>query len=212
MSRIVRSALAVAAGVAALAGGVTVAAADEARPQLAPAATTTAVSTSAGDPGDARAAATAAPAPSAVQLRAAHSDKCLTIPNASLRNGVNSVQSACAADAGNQQIDLVPTGAGTFELRFGHSGKCLDVEAAGTKSGTVVQQWWCVGAQNQRWRLVMVDIANELYELRPAHTPAAMNRCLDVESSSKADGAAARLWACNGSAAQQWRVHPATAA
>ncbi|MFF8293293.1 RICIN domain-containing protein [Streptomyces sp. NPDC016309] len=210
MSRIVRSALAVAAGVAALAGGVTVAVADEARPQPTPAATT--VSTATVNAGDARAAATAASTPSAVQLRAVHSDKCLTTPDASLRNGVNSVQSTCVADAENQRIDMVPTGAGTFELRFGHSGKCLDVEAAGTTTGTVVQQWWCVGKPNQHWRLVMVDITNELYELRPAHTPAGTNRCLDIASASKDDGAVARLWACNGTPAQQWRIHPVTAA
>ncbi|MEU2109919.1 RICIN domain-containing protein [Streptomyces sp. NPDC019507] len=208
MSRIVRSALAVAAGAAALAGTVTVAVADEARPEPAPAPT--AVATSAVDAADARAAA--ASAPSAVQLRAVHSDKCLTTPNASLRNGVNSVQSSCVADAENQRIDLVPTGAGTFELRFGHSGKCLDAEGSGTKSGTAVQQWWCVGAQNQRWRMVMVDIAKKAYELRPAHAPLTSNLCVDIESASKTDGAVARLWACNGTPAQQWRIHPVTAA
>ncbi|MEU0670205.1 RICIN domain-containing protein [Streptomyces lavendulocolor] len=210
MSRIVRSALAVAAGVAALAGGVTVAVADEARPQPTPAATT--VSTTTVDAGGARAVAAAAAAPSAVQLRAVHSDKCLTTPNASLRNGVNTVQSTCVADAENQRVDMVPTGAGTFELRFAHSGKCLDAEAAGTATGTVVQQWWCVGKPNQQWRLVMVDITNELYELRPAHTPAGMSRCVDIESASKNDGAIARLWACNGTPAQQWRIHTVTAA
>ncbi|MFJ6948406.1 RICIN domain-containing protein [Streptomyces wuyuanensis] len=210
MSRIVRSALAIAAGVAALAGTVTVAVADETRPEPTPAPT--AVATSAVDAAAARAAAVAASAPSAVQLRAVHSDKCLTTPNASLRNGVNSVQSTCVADAENQRIDLVPTGAGTFELRFGHSGKCLDAEGAGTKSGTAVQQWWCVGAQNQRWRMVMVDIAKEAYELRPAHAPLTSNLCVDIESASKTDGADARLWACNGTPAQQWRIHPVTAA
>ncbi|MFC8918370.1 RICIN domain-containing protein [Streptomyces sp. NPDC047821] len=210
MSRIVRSALAVAAGVAALAGGVTVAVADEARTPSTPTATT--VSTATVAPADARAAAAAVASAPGVQLRAAHSDQCLTIPGASLRNGVNTVQSACADDAVNQRVDLVPTGAGTFELRFGHSGKCLDVEGAGIKTGTPVQQWWCVGADNQRWRMVMVDIAKELYELRPAHLAADTNRCLDVESASKADGASARLWACNGSPAQQWRIHPVTAA
>ncbi|QGV77285.1 RICIN domain-containing protein [Streptomyces ficellus] len=215
MSRIVRSALAVAAGVAALAGGVTVAVADEARPQPTPnatVATSTTVAAAGVDAADARAAAVAAAPLPAVQLRAAHSDKCLTTPNASLRNGVNTVQSTCLPDAENQRVDMVPTGAGTFELRFGHSGKCLDVEAAGTATGTVVQQWWCVGKPNQQWRLVMVDIANELYELRPAHTPTGTNRCLDIESGSKTDGAVARLWACNGTAAQQWRIQPVTAA
>lgn len=190
MSRIIRSVLAVGASVAALAGSVTVAAADE-------------TPTPSG---------AAAAVPSAVQLKAEHSGQCLTIAKASLRNGANAVQSACADDAGNQQFDMVSTGAGTFELRAKHSGKCLEVEGAGIKTGSVVQQWWCGGLQHQRWRLAMVDIAKELYELRPAHTAQDMNRCLDVASASKEDGASAQLWACNGTAAQKWRIQPVTAA
>lgn len=190
MSRIIRSVLAIGASAAVLAAGVTVAvAADE------PSAPTAAVA-----------------APSAVQLKAEHSGKCLSIGNASLRNGTNASQSTCADDAENQKFDMVPTGAGTFELKFKHSGKCLEVESSGTKTGTVVQQWWCVGTQNQRWRLVMADIANELYELHPAHTPANLNRCLDVTSASTADGAGVQLWACNGTSAQKWRIQPVTAA
>lgn len=192
MSRIVRSVLAIGASAAVLAAGVTVAVAAD-----TPSAPT---------------AAAAAAAPSAVQLKAEHSGKCLTIANAALRNGTNATQSPCVADAENQKLDMVPTGAGTFELKFRHSGKCLDVENSGTATGTVVQQWWCVGVQNQRWRLVMTDIANELYELRPAHTPATLNRCLDVTSGSTADGAGVQLWGCNGTSAQKWRIQPVTAA
>ncbi|MEU9232321.1 RICIN domain-containing protein [Streptomyces subrutilus] len=191
MSRIVRSVLAIGASTAVLAAGVTVAVAAD-------------------KPSTPTAAAVAAP--SAVQLKAEHSGKCLSIGNAGLRNGINASQSTCAGDAENQKFDMVPTGAGTFELKFKHSGKCLDVESSGTTTGTVVQQWWCVGAQNQRWRLVMTDIANELYELRPAHTPANLDRCLDVTSASTADGAGIQLWSCNGTAAQKWRIQPVTAA
>ncbi|KOU40717.1 hypothetical protein ADK55_31270 [Streptomyces sp. WM4235] len=187
MSRIVRSVLAAGASLAALAGGVTAAVADE-----QPAALAT--------------------APLAVQLKVEHSGQCLTIPKAGMRNGVNAVQSACADGADSQRFDLVSTGAGTFELRAGHSGKCLDVEGAGTSSGTLVQQWWCVEAPQQRWSLAMVDIAKELYELRPAHTPPNVNRCLDIASSGKEDGASAQLSACNGKASQKWRLQPITAA
>ncbi|MFD9534737.1 RICIN domain-containing protein [Streptomyces sp. NPDC060010] len=196
MSRIVRSVLAVGASLVALAGGVTAAVADE---QPAALAAVPAV-------------AAEAAAPSVVQLKVEHSGQCLTIPAVSLRNGVNAVQSACVDGADNQRFNLVPTGAGTFELRAGHSGKCLDVEGAGTSSGTLVQQWWCVEAPQQRWRLAMVDIAKELYELRPAHTPPNVNRCLDIASSGKEDGASAQLSACNGKASQKWRLQPITAA
>ncbi|MEV6954237.1 RICIN domain-containing protein [Streptomyces sp. NPDC051183] len=197
MSRIVRSVLAIGASAAVLAAGVTVAvaAAEPSTPSVTASSVTAAVAS-----------------PPAVQLKAEHSGKCLAIGNASLRNGTNATQSTCADDSENQKFDMVPTGAGTFELKFKHSGKCLDVESSGTTNGTVVQQWWCVGVQNQRWRLVMVDIANELYELRPAHTAANAQRCLNIASAGKDDGAAAQLASCSGSAAQKWRIQPVTAA
>ncbi|MGW2563610.1 RICIN domain-containing protein [Streptomyces sp. NPDC001514] len=193
MSRIVRSVLAVAASVAALAGGVTVAVADETPTPSTP-------------------SAVAAVAPSTVRLKAEHSGQCLTIAKASLRNGTDTVQSACADNAENQRFDMVSTGAGTFELRAKHSGKCVEVEASGTTAGSAVQQYWCGQGKHQNWRLVMVDIAKDLYELRPAHVPQNTTRCLDITSASKEDGAIARLWACNGSAAQKWRIEPVTAA
>ncbi|MEV3987929.1 RICIN domain-containing protein [Streptomyces sp. NPDC049837] len=191
MSRIIRSVLAVGAGVAVLAAGVTVAVADE--PTTAPAAAAPAI----------------APA---VQLKAQHSGQCLTIAKGSLRNGADAVQSACADDADNQQFDMVPTGAGTFELRAKHTGKCLEVQASGITAGSVVQQWWCGGRQNQQWRLRVVDLANELYELQPAHTPRTPTRCLSITSASKDDGAGAQLWPCSGSPAHKWRIQPVTAA
>ncbi|MGW6970360.1 RICIN domain-containing protein [Streptomyces sp. NPDC054952] len=196
MSRIVRSVLAVGASLAALAGGVTAAVADE---QPAALAAVPAV-------------AAEATAPSAVQLKVEHSGQCLTIPTVSMRNGAKAIQSACADGADNQRFDLVPTGAGTFELRAVHSGKCLEAENSGTSAGTLVQQWWCVEAPQQRWSLAMVDIAKELYELRPAHTPPNVNRCLDIAASGKEDGASAQLSACNGKASQKWRLQPITAA
>ncbi|MGA5410344.1 RICIN domain-containing protein [Streptomyces lavendulocolor] len=195
MSRIVRSVLAIGTGVAALAGGLTVAVAVADEPS-APAA----------------ASAAAVAPPTAVRLRAGAGDLCLTIARASLRNGTDATASACADDAENQLFDLVPTGAGTFELRAGHSGKCLEVQSAGTKAGSVVQQWWCGQGQHQRWSMIMVDIAKESYELRPVHTATGTNRCLDIAPVGKDAGASAQLWPCNGSGAQKWRLEPVTAA
>ncbi|MEU2157297.1 RICIN domain-containing protein [Streptomyces sp. NPDC019396] len=193
MSRITRSVLALGASFAALAGGVTVAVADEPSTPPAP-------------------SVAAAVPPSAVRLKAEHSGQCLTITKASLRNGADAVQSVCADDAANQQFDMVATGAGSFELRAKHSGKCLEVQSSGTKTGSVVQQYWCGQGSHQTWRLVMVDIAKELYELRPGHVTQTVNRCLDIASASKDDGARSQLWACNGTAAQKWRIQPVTAA
>ncbi|MGD3105161.1 RICIN domain-containing protein [Streptomyces sp. YGL11-2] len=184
MSRITRVALAIGAGVAALAGSVTTAHADESEPR--PTAGRTAV----------------------VQLQAAHSGQCLTIDNGSFRNGANAVQSQCADGADSQLFELVPTGSATFEVRVKHSGKCLEVENSGTQAGANVQQWWCSGGDQMRWRLVMVDVAKELYELRPLHADL---RCLDIKDASLKEGANAQSWYCNGTAAQRWQLKPATA-
>ncbi|WP_406340272.1 RICIN domain-containing protein [Streptomyces sp. NBC_00648] len=184
MSRIIRGALAVTAGLAALAGTVTaVHAADTTTTTAAEAAT--------------------------VQLQAAHSGQCLTIAKGSLRNGANAVQSTCADGVDSQLFELAPTGDGTLELRPKHSGKCLEVENSGTEGGANIQQWWCSGGTNMRWRPFLVDVAKDLYELRPAHTTAA--RCLDIKSGAVTEGANAQLWYCNGSAAQQWQIKPVKA-
>ncbi|MEV6550946.1 RICIN domain-containing protein [Streptomyces sp. NPDC051597] len=185
MSRIIRAALAATAGLAALAGTATAVHADD---------TTT---------------NNAAPEVATVQLQAAHSGKCLTIDKASLRNGANAVQSTCADGADNQLFEMAPVGDGTLELRPAHSGKCLEVENSGTAGGSNIQQWWCSGGANMRWRPFLVDVAKDLYELRPAHATAA--RCLDIKSGAATDGANAQLWYCNGSAAQQWQIKPVKA-
>ncbi|MFD9796610.1 RICIN domain-containing protein [Streptomyces sp. NPDC059070] len=184
MSRITRVALAATAGLAALAGTVTAVQADD---------TTTAKA--------------AAPEVAVVQLQAAHSGQCLTIEKASLRNGAGAVQSTCADGADNQLFEMAPTGDGTLEVRPAHSGKCLEVENSATNGGSTIQQWWCSGGGNMRWRPFLVDVAKDLYELRPAHTTAP--RCLDIKNGATTDGANAQLYYCNGSAAQQWQIKPA---
>ncbi|WP_053731059.1 RICIN domain-containing protein [Streptomyces sp. WM6378] len=180
MSRTLRAAMALGISVSALSGGAATAYADEA-PRAA------------------------AASPAAVQLQVEHSGQCLTILDASLRNGANAAQSKCDDSLPNQLFHLEPTGSASFEARIEHSGKCLEVENSGTKAGANVQQWWCTEGPQQRWRLVMVDVVNELYELRPTHTT---DRCLDIAGASLKDGANAQSWTCNGTPAQRWRILP----
>ncbi|MCC3776840.1 RICIN domain-containing protein [Streptomyces sp. UNOB3_S3] len=183
MSRITRATLAIGASVAALAGGAGTASADG--------------------------TAARAAAPTAVQLQVEHSGKCLTIDKGSLRNGAEATQAKCADGLDNQLFDVVPTGNATFELRPKHSGKCLEVENSGTDIRANVQQWWCAQLPHQQWRMVMVDVAKESYELRPAH---ALNRCLDVQGGNLDDGANIMLWYCNSTAGQRWKLLPAKSA
>ncbi|WP_167538326.1 RICIN domain-containing protein [Streptomyces albofaciens] len=183
MSRSIRAALAVAGSIAALAGGVTTAHADQATPRAAAASTS-------------------------VQLQLALTGKCLTINKGSFANGANAVQQTCADDLDNQVFELVPTGEGAFEVRARHSGKCLEVENSGKQAGANVQQWWCTGNPQMQWELNMVDMAKELYELRPTHVA---DRCLDIDHAKTDNGANAQSWYCNGTDAQLWRLLPVKA-
>ncbi|MYV93023.1 RICIN domain-containing protein [Streptomyces sp. SID1034] len=182
MSRTLRATLALGVSVTVLSSGATIAHADQATTAKAGAA-----------------------APAAVQLRAEHSGQCLTVVDGSLRNGANAVQSKCDGSLPNQLLKLEPTGSASFEVRIEHSGKCLEVENAGTQNGANVQQWWCSDVPQQRWRLVMVDVVNEIYELRPTH---ATDHCLDIANGSLKDGANAQSWTCNSTPAQRWTILP----
>ncbi|UQA95694.1 RICIN domain-containing protein [Streptomyces halobius] len=147
-------------------------------------------------------------APSVVQFQNEHSGKCLTIAGGRLANGANAVQETCADGADNQAFELIHAGKATFMVRARHSGKCLEVENGGKGPGANVQQWWCVNVPHQRWQLIMVDVANKLYELRPAHVD---NRCAGIAMSSKDDGANTLQWTCNQTTPEHWRLKPVTA-
>ncbi|MFF4602575.1 RICIN domain-containing protein [Streptomyces sp. NPDC001339] len=184
MSRTFRTALTVGVSLAALTGSASTAHAAQATPRAS-----TAV-------------------PSVVQFQNEHSGKCLTIAGGSLGNGANAVQQTCADDADNQAFELTPTGNATFMVRAVHSGKCLEVENSGKGDGANVQQWWCSEGPQMRWRLVMVDTTNKLYELRPAHVD---DRCAGIAMSSKDDDANVLQWTCNQTTPEHWRLKPVMA-
>ncbi|WP_371648578.1 MULTISPECIES: RICIN domain-containing protein [unclassified Streptomyces] len=176
MSRTVRAALAVGASVAALVGSVTTAQAD---------------------PSTSRASAGAS---SYVRLQVEHSGKCLTIQDGAIRNGAYAVQSTCDASADHQLFSLKPAGSGTFELRAKHSGRCL------ASSDIEVGQQWCFDDSSQRWRLMLVEVAKDLYELRPMSAP---DRCLNIDFwKPEEDGTRAMTWECGHDLAR-WRFLPA---
>ncbi|MEV6400218.1 RICIN domain-containing protein [Streptomyces sp. NPDC051907] len=181
MSRTIRAALAVGAGVAALIGGVTPAHAQGSTPVAAvPAGETI------------------------VQLKVVHSGKCLDIDRARTENGVRARQWDCNGTAA-QQWRVIPTDNSSFELRVVASGKCLEVENSGTQWGAAVQQWTCTGGKQMRWRAVLVDQPRKLFQLRPTHTD---GRCLDVDRAMKENGALAQQWECNQTEAQLWQFEP----
>ncbi|GAA0362980.1 RICIN domain-containing protein [Streptomyces blastmyceticus] len=138
-----------------------------------------------------------------VRLRAEHSGKCLTIENARIGNGAYAVQQSCADDLDNQIFELAPTGSASFEVRAKHSGRCMRYNG-----GQGVQQFWCNGDSNERWRVVLVEVAKGLYELRPMSAP---ENCLTIDpDASDNDGAHAITLYCIQHPIQRWRVQPVT--
>ncbi|MEV6400219.1 RICIN domain-containing protein [Streptomyces sp. NPDC051907] len=180
MSRTIRAALAVGASAAALIGSATTAHADQSM---------------------ARAAADGA---SFVRLQAEHSGKCLTIENGSLADRTRAVQSTCDDSLAYQLFRLVPTGSATFEVRAKHSGRCL---STGPHYEWETGQEWCFDSSSQRWSVIMVEVAKEVYELRPVDAP---DYCLTVHDASLNDGVGAYIGRCSGITASRWRIQPVT--
>ncbi len=82
----------------------------------------------------------------------------------------------------------------------GVSGKgsvCLDLANYGTGNGTVIQSYHCTGAANQKWEYNL-----DTFTLRNPGS----GRCLQTNGTYA--GAPIRLWDCNGSSGQVWRVTP----
>lgn len=177
MSRMFRAALAMGASIAVLPSGIS-AHADEGRSHTVAASST-------------------------VQFEVAHSGKCLTIENGSFRDNASALQSKCTDGLTHQQFELTPTGSATFDVQAKHSGKCLYYR---DEAGSDVEQTSCydIPYTTFPWKIVLVEVADELYELRTASHP---NYCLDIRNASREDGAKAQVWYCNGTNAQRWRLH-----
>lgn len=145
-----------------------------------------------------------ADAPSYVRLQAEHSYKCLTIDGGRIGDNAYAVQSSCDRNLDNQLFELRPAGSGALQVRAKHSGKCLTI--GGEYKGNAAQQW-CFDNDNQRWKVMLVEVEEGLYELRPVSDTAF---CLTIPNHSYDDGAKSMLLSCIGATDQRWRLLPAS--
>ncbi|MBK0372927.1 RICIN domain-containing protein [Streptomyces californicus] len=168
MARIARTALAAAAGLAALVGGATTAHAE----------------------------------PNTTYFRFAveHSGKCLTVAGGSLADGAAAVQSTCTS-GDNQLFALKPAGQGQFRIQAKHSGRCLTTSA---NLDWKVEQAWCgTDLSTQRWRVMLVDMAKDLHQLRPVDQP---DYCLTIPDYSTVEGVRPGIGQCQNVSPQRWTV------
>jgi hypothetical protein len=82
------------------------------------------------------------------------------------------------------------------------SGRCLDESAdALPHDGTVVYQYACSGAVNQRWSISFIDRGGATYMALVNHRD---GRCLDIAGRDPRAGASLQVWHCSYAWNQIW--------
>ncbi|MFE5033454.1 RICIN domain-containing protein [Streptomyces sp. NPDC056683] len=121
--------------------------------------------------------------------------KCLDVQGAGKTNGTPVQVYTCNAGAG-QKWQMWATYDGGRTLRNPNSGKCLEVLNGGTADGTKIQIRDCGSAKAQQWK----------FDVRSAGplVNAASGKCLHLPTFDNSKDAVSS--ACNGSAAQKFRI------
>ncbi|GLX93879.1 RICIN domain-containing protein [Herbidospora sp. NBRC 101105] len=98
-------------------------------------------------------------------------------------------------------VTLVPPSDGSFTsvAVAQHSQQCLDNPNSSTANGTVQQQFYCEGGDQQLWNFVPVSGVANTYTVVNRQS----GKCLDVNGVSTADGAAVIQWTCTSGAQNQ---------
>jgi glucosylceramidase len=118
-------------------------------------------------------------------------------------NGTAVQQWACSSGQHNQQWKFTPTDGGNYRVASRNApDQVLDVTGGpgATSDGVPIQTWTWSGGANQQWQ--PVALASGSYKLVSRHS----GKCLDVPGGATANGTRLVQEACNGSAAQAFRL------
>ncbi|MFF4219718.1 RICIN domain-containing protein [Streptomyces nondiastaticus] len=133
------------------------------------------------------------------------SEKCLEIDGSSGKNGARAQQWECKDQAGADWV-LKPEG-NYFRIINANSGKCLEVADSRQDNGAPVQQWDCVPqAKTQLWdRMDLIDptwgdFNGTVFFNSNSH------KALEIDGSSKENGALAQQWDYAGQHGARWKV------
>ncbi|MEV6776563.1 RICIN domain-containing protein [Streptomyces syringium] len=131
------------------------------------------------------------------------SGKCADVAGYSSVNGAR-VQNWDCNTGTNQRWEFVPMGDGTYYYVVAqHSGKCLTVDTSHPNGdfGGDVNQWQCLGQNNQMWRKAYVG--NNAYNLVARHN----GKCLDLDTrGGLGNGATIHNWSCGFGTNQLWQL------
>ncbi len=128
--------------------------------------------------------------------------KCVDARGAATANGTAVQQYTCNSTFA-QQWQLQATSGGYYRVNNrNNAAQVWDVAGVSTADGGLIHLWTYGGGNNQQW-LPVAETSGD-YHFVSRHS----GRCLDVPSSSTADGVQLQQWACNGSAAQAFSLLP----
>ncbi|MEV4808884.1 RICIN domain-containing protein [Micromonospora avicenniae] len=128
------------------------------------------------------------------------SGKCVDARAAGTANGTAVQQYACNATFA-QQYQFQPTSGGHVRVsNRNNSSRVLDVTNVSTADNAPIQLWTYSGGNNQQWQAV--PETGGYYRLVNRHS----GKCLDVPGGSAADSVQLVQYACNGTAAQSFRL------
>jgi hypothetical protein len=146
-----------------------------------------------------------------IQLKLAHSGKCLSIVGGTL-NDSDPVQQETCGQGANQQWILRPAynatqlgenGAARYRTEAATSTtQVLDIASCGTQDGADVRMWTWSGTACQGWRLT--SLGDDVYKIVDLHSA----KVLDVDGCSQLPLGTVHIWTTGESECQRWRIEP----
>jgi hypothetical protein len=138
-------------------------------------------------------AASAAVTPAAgVQLKAAHSNKCLNVQGGGSATSTPIIQFTCGDTYPNDKFRIRPMGAGTFQIIANSSNLCLNVKGGLTANSTPVIQFTCVDtAANNLWSFVPV-VGKPTFRIVSKQS----GKCLNVQGGSSDNSIPLIIFTC----------------
>ena len=129
-----------------------------------------------------------------------NSGKCLDARAAGTTNGTAIQQYACNG-SNAQQYQFAPTSGGYVRVnQRGNAAQALDVTNVSTADNAPIQTWTYGGGNNQQWQPIAEGGGYYHFVNRNS------GKCLDVPAASQADSVQLVQYACNGTAAQSFRL------
>ena len=131
-----------------------------------------------------------------------NSSKCVDARAAATANGTAVQQQACNSGTA-QQWQFQPTSGGYVRINaLNNAAQVLDVTNVSSADSAPIQLWAYGNGNNQQWQ--PVEESDGAYHLVNRNS----GKCLDVPGASTVDGVQLQQYACNGTAAQSFRINP----